>query len=161
VQAITGIARITNFDETLLGEKDESDDELRARTREVLRSLGKGTLAAIKRAILEERAQVVDVWDPDSATKQSDPGNITLLIEVKPGRFDSVRSVVEETRAAGVLLTLVARYIFVKPRVLLTLSPGLTAAGKLKVVDQVIQAVGEYLDALPTGQTALGKDMML
>lgn len=159
VQPITGIARVANFDETVLGENDETDEELRARTKEVLRSMGKGTLAAIKRVIFEERAKLADVWDPNSADKPSDPGNVTLLVEVSSARFPSLRAAVEETRAAGVLLTLVARYIFVKPRVVLDLRPGLTAAGKLKVIDQVIQALGKYIEELPSGQPALGKDM--
>jgi hypothetical protein len=71
-----------------------------------------------------------------------------------------MRGVVEDVRAAGVKVELIARYIFVKPRVVLELRPGLTAAGKLKVLDQVIEAFGAYLDALPGDQPATGEDMM-
>ena len=160
IQPITGISRVANFDETVLGETDETDDELRARAREVLRSLGKGTLAAIKRAIFEERAGLAEVWDPNLPENPSDPGSLVLHVEVKPARFESLRGVVEDVRAAGVKVELIARYIFVKPRAILELRPGLTAAGKLKVLDQVIEVLGAYLDEVPTGRPATGEDMM-
>jgi hypothetical protein len=160
VVPITGITRITNFDESTLGENDETDEELRARSKEVLRSMGKATLSAIKRAVFENRAAVAQVWDPNDPQNRSAPGTAAILIEVTPGRFQSVRGVVEETRAAGVRVDVLARHIFVKPRMRLILQPGLTAAGKLKVVDQVIDAIGQYLETLGAGKPALGADMM-
>jgi hypothetical protein len=100
------------------------------------------------------------VWDPNIPEGPADPGSLVLHVEVKPARFESLRGVVEDVRAAGVKVELVARYIFVKPRVILELRSGLTAAGKLKVLDQVIEALGRYLDELPTDQPATGEDMM-
>lgn len=160
VQPIAGVTRVTNFDEATLGETAETDDELRARAKQVLRSLGKATLAALHRAAFENRATIADVWDPNSAEKRSEPGNLSLLVEVSPGRFPSLRGVLEETRAAGVRLDLVARHIYVKPRLTLRPKPGLTATGKLKVVDRVVLEVGRYIESLPSGAPALGKDML-
>ena len=160
IQPITGISRITNIDETVLGEDDESDDEFRARAKAVLHSLGKATLAALQRVVFEERAKVVEVWDPNSLDKTSDPGNVTLLVETKPGRFFSLLSSIQETRAAGVLATVLARYIFVKPRVTVKLTQGLTAAGKLKVIEDIIASLTEYIELLPADAPAIGKDML-
>ncbi len=154
IQPITGISRITNFDETVLGADDETDDEFRARAKQVLSSLGKGTLGAIERVIFEERARLVQV------SESRGPGTIDLLVEVSPARFESVKGQVNETRAAGVALSLLARYVFIKARIVLTVQPGLTAAGKLKVISQVMDALGSYMDTLAGGAPALASDML-
>ena len=160
VLPITGIARITNFDETILGEKDETDDELRARAKAVVQSLGKATLAAIKRVIAEERATLIDVYDPNIEGKRSDAGTVSVVVKVTPGRFPSLRSAIEETRAAGVRVNVLAKQVLVKPRLRVTLStPGLTAAGQLKVRNQIVDALAIYLEGLESGTPAIGKDM--
>lgn len=160
VQPITGISRVTNFDPTIKGEKDETDDELRARARAVVQSLGKATLAAIKRVINENRAELVEHWDPNGEPgKQSALGELSLLINVKPGRFESLRGAVEETRAAGVLVNLLAKYIFVRPKLTATIDPGLTAAGKLKVQQQIVNAFLAYTESLEAGEPAQSVEM--
>lgn len=161
VQPITGIARVTNFDETILGEADETDEELRARAKAAVRSLGKATLAAIERVIAEERAILVDIYDPNIAGRQSDAGTVTALVEVTPGRFESVRAAVEDTRAAGVRVFVLAQQIFLKPRVKVSLrTPGLTIEGRLKVRREIVDAIGAYLDTLDAGAPALGAELL-
>lgn len=160
-QPIAGIARVTNFEATVLGAQDESDEELRARAKAVLRGLGKATLAALARAIFEGRARLLEVWDPNGpATKQSDAGTVTLLVESEPERFSSLRAAVEETRAAGVLATLVARYVFFKPRVLVRAARPLTGEGKVKLVGDIIQKMQEYVDPLTAGKPAEGQELL-
>ncbi len=159
--AIAGIARITNFEATFLGAKDESDEELRARARAELRALGKGTLAALAKVIFEGRAELVEFWDPGSPpAKQSPLGTVTLLVEAEPERFPSLQAAVHETRAAGVQATLVARYVYFKPRCQVTLKPGLTAAGKNKVKTAIIAALQEYVDGLTSGDPAEGGELL-
>jgi len=159
-QPITGISRATNFDPTVLGANDESDDELRARAKAVLQSLGKGTLAALARVVFEERAKLDEVWDPNSSPlKRSDPGSVTLLVETEPERFVSLEGAVQETRAAGVLATVVARYVFFKPRLVVTIAKGLTAEGKVKVVNQIIDAIQQYVDGIGAGDSVKAQDM--
>lgn len=158
---IAGIDRVTNFDATFLGAEDESDEELRLRAKAVLQALGKGTLAALSRVIFEERATLIEAWDPNGPpAKRSDPGKVVLFVESEPERFPSLRSVVEQTRAAGVLTTLVARYIFFKPRVVVQINGGLTGTGKSKVVQQIIDALQAYVDGLSSGQPAEGKALL-
>ncbi|HET9179986.1 MAG TPA: baseplate J/gp47 family protein [Terriglobia bacterium] len=160
-QAITGITRVTNFDATVLGADDESDDDLRLRAKAKLQGLDKATLAALTRVVFEERAVLTEIWDPNGAPgKQSDPGNVVLLVQSSPERFESLRSAVNETRAAGVLTALVAKYVFFKLRMVISISSGLTAAGKMKVVGEVIASVQQYTDGLDAGKPASGADII-
>jgi hypothetical protein len=160
-QPITGIARVTNFEATVLGAADETDDALRARAKAVLRALGKATLAALANAVVEGRAKLTEVWDPNSApAKRSAPGVVTLLVESEPERFPSLQAAVQQTRAAGVLATLVARYVFFKPKAQVRITPGLTGAGKLKLLGQIIQAVQQYVDTLSAGDPARGSELL-
>ena len=158
---IEGIQRVTNFDATFQGEDDESDDELRLRAKAALRALGKATLAALRRVIFEGHGTLTEVWDPNSPSDHRvDPGQVTLLIEAEPERFPSLSAAVHETRAAGVQATLVSRYVFFKPRLTATITPGLTAAGKLKVKNEIIAGIQDYVDGLSSGQPAEGARLL-
>jgi hypothetical protein len=157
VQPLAGISRITNLDPTIRAAEDETDEELRLRARGVLRSLGKATLAALDRVIREGRGTPVEFWDPNSPPeRRTDPGTVAILVQAEPERFPSLRSAVEETRAAGVVATLVARYVFFKLRVAAKITPGLTAAGKEKVKEEMLAALQEYVDGLSSGDPAEG-----
>ncbi len=161
VLPLAGITRVTNFDPTLRAADDETDPELRARARAALRALGKATLAALDRVIREGRGTPVEFWDPNSPPAQaSDPGTVAILVEATPERFTSLRAAVEETRAAGVVTTLVARYVYLRPRLAAQVDPGLTAAGKEKVKAEVIAAFQGYVDGLGSGEPALGSKLL-
>lgn len=161
VQPIAGIARITNLEPTARAAEDESDQELRDRARGALRALGKGTLAALDRVIREGRGTPVEFWDPNGPpAKRTDAGTVAVLVEAEPERFLGLRAAVEETRAAGVLATVTARYVYFTPRLTATLAGPLTGAGKEKVQDEVVAALQAYVDGLTAGQPALGKELL-
>jgi hypothetical protein len=160
-QPITGIASVTNFDPTSLRTDDETDEELRARAKVALRGLGKATLAALKFVIQKEGAEFIDAWDPNGASdKKADPGEVKLLIKTEPEHFESVRARVEETRAAGVKATLLARYVYFKPRVTGEIVANLPAAGKAKIVNQVIEELRRYVDGLTGKEPAEGTKLL-
>ncbi len=160
-QPITGIARVTNFDKTMLGADDESDDDLRARAKAVLQGIDKATLAALVRVVLEERAKLIEIWDPNGAPdKHADPGTVALLVQTTPERFRIVQAAVNETRAAGVQSTVVAKYVYFKPRMVVTVAVGLSAAGKVKLVGQIMDAMQQYADGLGAGTPASGPDLL-
>ncbi len=159
-QPITGIARVTNFEATVLGAEDETDQQLRDRARAALRGLGKATLAALANVIFAGRAKLIEVFDPNSTSQPAAAGTVTLLVESEPERFLSLRDAVEQTRAAGVLSTLIARYVFFKPRLVATIAPGIAAAGKDKLVGQIIAALQQYVDGLGAGDPAKGQEMV-
>jgi hypothetical protein len=161
VQPVAGIARVTNLEPTARAAEDESDEELRARARAALRALGKATLAALDRVIREGRGTPLEFWDPNGpAAKRTAAGTVAVLLEAEPERFPSLRAAVEETRAAGVLATVTARYVFFKPRLTAKLAAPLTGAGKEKVQDEIIAALAAYVDGLTAGQPALGAELL-
>lgn len=160
-QPVEGIVEVKNFDATFLGTEDESDEDLRLRAKAKLRGLGNATLLALDNVIREERATPVEIWDPNAApARRTDPGSVLILVESEPERFPSLRGRVEETRAAGVQATLVARYIFMKPRVVVVLTRALSPDGQKKVLTDVIKALQEYVDGLGSGDDADGAEML-
>jgi hypothetical protein len=158
---IVGINRVTNFDPTVFSAEGETDDQLRARAKAVLRSAGQATLAALIRVIQEGNGTPVEVWEGENPDPTKAPlGTVTILVEAEPERMVSLRAAVHETRAAGVQATLVARYVFVTPRLIVTVRPGLTAQGKEKVADQVVAGIQAYVDGLTSGDPATGQGIL-
>jgi hypothetical protein len=158
-QPIAGIDHVSNVGPTVLGAEDESDEDLRRRAKSALRAAGKGTLAALELAVSDQAATLLEVWDPGSPSKSSAAGTVSLLVETEPEALPGVRSRVNETRAAGVLATVVARYVWFKPRVVVRVEPGLPPAGKDKIVAEVIAALQTLVDGLTAGEPATGEAM--
>jgi len=158
---IAGISRVTNLDPTFLGSEGENDESLRFRAKAAMRSIGKGTAASLAQVIIEERATLSEIWDPNGALDRRAPkGSVTLLVEAEPGQFSRLRQRVEETRAAGICATLVARYIYFKPKVKVAIDGGLPAAGKAKLTEEIIAALQDYVDGLGSGDAAEGSKMI-
>lgn len=160
-QPVAGIDHVTNLDPTQRAAADETDDELRLRAKAALRSLGKATLAALDRAIRESRGTPVEFYDPGSPlAKRSEPGTVTVVVEAEPERLGSIVDAVHVTRAAGVMATVVARYVFITPRVTATITPGLSAPGQAQVQSDVVAALQAYVDTLTRGDPADGAAML-
>jgi hypothetical protein len=173
-QQIAGIASITNFDPTVLPAKPETDPELRLRARAALRALGKGTLAALFEAVAEEGSKVDELWDPNvkvgvvpdptlQGAQKSDPGTVTLLVETEPERYLSLQAKIDEVRAAGVRTTVVARFVFFRPRVVARVAAAqmpADTAGKLKLIAQIIAAMQMLVDQVRAGQSLNGPDFL-
>jgi hypothetical protein len=158
---IAGIARVTNFEPTILAAQDESDDRLRLRAKAALRGLGKATLAALRQAIFENRATLDEVSDPNTLNgKASSPGTVNLLVNTEPGRFPSLQAAVNETRAAGVLTTLVARFVFFEPHITAKITPNLTGPGKDKIKNDIITALQSYVEGLKNEELPTGAGML-
>lgn len=161
VRPLEGIDRITNAEPTLFGEPDETDAQLRDRARSRLKALGSATLAALQAAVERERAQVVEIWDPNGPPgKQSRPGEVALLVEAEPERFAQVLDAVHTTRAAGVRATVQAHYVYFRPRISGTTAAELSADGVRKVAEKAVAALQAYVDGLTSGGDAEGKAML-
>ncbi|MDB9527107.1 hypothetical protein PN498_13985 [Oscillatoria sp. CS-180] len=153
VQPIAGISRVNNFEPLALAAEDETDEDLRSRAKAALRGLGKGTLAALIQVIAEQRAKLTEVWEPNGPpARQTPPGIVSLLVESEPERFPSLQAAVAQTRAAGVQTSLVARYIFFKPRLTVSLIGDLSDSNKAKVRNDVIDAIRQAVEALGSGE---------
>ncbi|MBB3044549.1 baseplate J/gp47 family protein [Nocardioides soli] len=160
-QPVAGIARVSNLDPTLRAAADETDDELRARAQAVLRGLGKATLAALDRVIREGRGTPVEFFDPNSPpANRAEPGTVTVVVDAEPERLPSLVDQVHQTRAAGVLATLVARYVFITPRVHVTITADLSDPGQEQVRRDVVAALQAYVDGLTRGDPADGATML-
>lgn len=160
-QPVAGIEHVSNLDPTIRAAADETDEELRARAKAALRGLGKATLAALDRVIREGRGTPVEFFDPGSPpAARSEPGTVTVVVDAEPERLPSLVDAVQETRAAGVLATLVARYVFITPRVRTLISPHLSAPGQQQVRADVVAALQAYVDGLGRGDPADGAAML-
>ena len=158
---VAGIASVTNFDPTVLGSAPETDEQLRARAKATLQGLGAGTLAALARAAFEENSIIDEVRDPAGPPgKTAPPGHVSLLVSVEPARYQSLNARIQETRAAGILATVVARYVFVTPRMAITLQGSVTPAGKQKLLALLIATLQAYFDGLEAGAPAVAQDML-
>ncbi|WP_020392173.1 baseplate J/gp47 family protein [Kribbella catacumbae] len=160
-QQVGGIERVTNLDPTIRAAADETDDELRDRARAALAALGKATLLALDRVIREGRGTPVEFFDPNSPlANRSDPGTVTVVVDAEPERLPSLTAAVHQTRAAGVLATLVARYVFITPRITATITPGISAAGQVQIAADVVAALQAVVDGLSAGNAADGAAML-
>jgi hypothetical protein len=164
---IEGIDRITNFDPTVLGQADETDEDLRVRAKAALRGLGQCTVDALQLAAREAGATSVEITDPwfppepegqpYDPSKHTPPGKVQMIVEVEPVRFPNVAGLVNIRRAAGINVQIIARYIFIKPRIGIKLRRNLTAAGKDQVKLDMINALAAFVAGLGSGTNVPGK----
>lgn len=159
-QLIAGISRVTNFEPTFLAAEDENDEELRLRAKVKLRGVSKATIEALRRAVFENRAKLDEISDPNTPGKQTSPGTVTMLVQTEPARFPSLQAAVNDVRAAGVQVTIAARFVFVKPKIVTKITPGITAEGKSKITADIIAALREFLEGLKAGEPAKGQDLL-
>jgi hypothetical protein len=163
---VEGIERVVNFDPLILGGSDETDDELRVRAKAALRALGQCTLDALLLAAIEGGADNVEIADPmfppdpEGAEKRTDPGRVVMIVEVEPERYESVVSSVFARRAAGISVEIVARYIFIRPRISIALRRDLTAAGKDQLKQDVIAALHAFAATVGSGAPLPGAGML-
>jgi hypothetical protein len=159
-QIIAGISRVTNFDPTTLAAEDESDEDLRLRAKAAIRGLGKATILALMKAVAETRATLKEISDSNTPGKKIPPGNVTVAVETEAGKFSSLEAALHETRAAGIHLTILARFVFVKLRIVVAITSGITADGKIKIANEIIAALQTYVEGLGSGKPAAGQELL-
>ncbi|MEO1091399.1 MAG: baseplate J/gp47 family protein [Pseudomonadota bacterium] len=161
LRPLAGVASITNVEATVFGAQPESDDELRKRAKAALFALGNATLPAIESAVRQSFAKTLELWDPNGPpARRTTPGDVVLLVEAEPERFPGLDAAVNATRAAGIRSTLIARYVFVTPRLAVTIAPGLTSAGKQKLAADVVAAADALIQPLSSGDPLLGEALL-
>ncbi|QTE31208.1 baseplate J/gp47 family protein [Pengzhenrongella sicca] len=160
-QPVAGIERVSNLDPTARAAADETDEELRTRAKSALRALGKATLAALDHAIREGRGTPVEFFDPNGPlATRSEPGTVTVVVDAEPERLPGLLDAVHSTRAAGVLASLVARYVTITPRVHATITGGISAPGQEQIRLDVVAALQAYVDGLTRGDPADGAALL-
>ncbi|WP_422050568.1 baseplate J/gp47 family protein [Shimia sp.] len=157
LRPLAGIARVSNTEPTVFGAPPETDAELRARARAELYKLGNATLPALDASVRDSFATLTEYWDPNAPiARRTAPGRVALLVESEPERFASLSAQVNNQRAAGIAATIVARYVFVTPRIVAKIAGGLNSDGKAKVAEEIIAAVQAFAEPLTTGDALEG-----
>lgn len=159
-QIIAGVTRVSNFEPTFLASEDETDEELRLRAKAALRGIGKATIAALIQTVLESRAKLNEISDPNTPGGQRTPGKVSMLVETEPPRFPSLVAAVNDVRAAGIQVTIEARFVFVTPRLIVNVTPGLTGEGKTKIINDIITSLQEYFESLSADTPATGEALL-
>jgi len=160
LQIIEGIERVNNFEPTFLAAEDETDAELRLRAKAALQSLSKGTIAALLRVAAENRVKEVTLSDPNSLANRTGPGKVSMLVKIEAPRFPSLVAALHDVRAAGIQLTVTAKFVFVKPRIVTQVSQGLTGEGKTKIANEIVAALQKYFEGLNVGAPAAGPEIL-
>ncbi|MET0631903.1 MAG: hypothetical protein ABWY92_13670 [Xanthobacteraceae bacterium] len=149
-RAIAGLDAVTNERPTARATSDESDAELRARTRDALISSNKGTLGALRNGLLQlpEVRDVKIIEMPNGV-----PGEVTLNVSLAQNVTtqgdelpDAVKACIEDLRPAGIrIVGGKAGTVDLAAKVQLTLAGSQLAKAEVsKVQDQVRKTlVGE------------------
>lgn len=144
---ISGITSVTNPNPTTGGADVETDAALRLRAADILQSLGKGTVAAIRAAVLD-----VDGVTGCAVEEDFDFHSVGVWVSGTPYPNQEITDAIEAVRPAGILVTWWAAEditIYVDTTVAL-LEPYPS-----DIVDKVKTAIENYIDAL-----ALGDDVV-
>ncbi|MEM9549865.1 MAG: hypothetical protein AAGA05_01750 [Pseudomonadota bacterium] len=161
LRPLAGISRVSNTEPTIFGAAPETDTELRARAKAELYKLGNATLPSLDASVRESFAVLTEYWDPNAPiARRTSPGSVTLLVESEPERLDTLAAAVNNQRAAGIAARIVARYVFVTPRIVTKIKGGLTSAGKAKVAGEIIAAIQTLVDPLTTGDPLMGDALL-
>lgn len=104
---IMNIEYVTNDHDIYGGSDAETDEELRARAKEALNLLGKGTIAALTTALknIDGIADAVLVDMPDGIPGTVNAIVVATSIPTPPDVDEEVDQVIADTKAAGILVT--------------------------------------------------------
>lgn len=159
---VEGIEYVINRRSMTGGSPTELDEELRVRAKGELKSLGRATQTALKQRV-EDVAGVVRpvkiqelpvpfMTEVDgSAVSVPIPGVVRIIVD--GGELEEIERVVEETRAAGVLVEVARpRPVLLSVQAVVELERG---ADLERIRAPVQDKLGEYVDSLETGETVV------
>lgn len=150
---IAGIASVTNPNPTSITTQAESDDELRARAKNVLVGSERATVAALRQAVERQGVSAEIVEDP------AQPGIIavnTFTDQMSPELLQRIRTALADARPAGVFVKEpdVQTPAKVGLQIRLTTVSGLVPADLRAVQEKVRAAVADYFAKLPAKANA-------
>jgi uncharacterized phage protein gp47/JayE len=159
---VEGVEYVINRRPLTGGSPVENDDELRTRARGELKSLGRATGIALRQRVEDvpgvvRPVKIQELPIPFSTEIEGEsiqlpvPGVVRVIVD--GGDIEEIRRVVEETRAAGVVVEVV------RPRLVLL---GIRAVVELDreasleaVQTQIRERLEGYVDSLQTGDTVI------
>ncbi|MBL8485079.1 MAG: baseplate J/gp47 family protein [Rhodocyclaceae bacterium] len=151
---LAGIDGVTNPADLILRQREETDAELRERTRRALRAAATGTVDALAEAVRSFGLKEVQVLEnPDGAA-----GRVKVLIgdtDLPDDLLEQVRNRVDEVRPAGILVsTGPAARVWVQVTATLELNADLPDEQRKAIETELSAAVAAYFDALKVGEAA-------
>jgi hypothetical protein len=152
---IAGIGAVSNPAPTAISTADESDEELRTRAKSFLHGSERGTLGAIRQALLRQgvQAEVTEILSGDDI----DRVEVTPHVEAMTDELEQrLRSAIERVRPAGVVVRLVGA---LAPKSVDLALRFVTADGLLeedrRALQRNVQAqLSDYLAGLPATEPA-------
>lgn len=153
--SIIGIQYVTNNVEFVGGSDAETDDELRARAKQALAGLGKGTTTALRSAIIDIPG-VVDaiVMDLSRGIGTSDVVVVTNDIPPSDALKNTINDVARTTKAAGIDVAIV--YPTIKTQdIVISINNTLGTAISIEDINKAGKAVLAYCNGLSIGDTLI------
>ena len=154
---ILGIEEVSNLDDTVLGSKQETDAELRKRTKDRIKGTSTVTQDAILTALLEKDfVTTADVIDRPG----NNNGEITVVLDTNRKEVKEVEREVRDRlhaiKAAGVYFDLVfTTKVYPQYKITLTPSTELSDKQKNEIQKELEEKTGAYLRGLSPSETVI------
>ncbi|HVE82130.1 MAG TPA: baseplate J/gp47 family protein [Myxococcales bacterium] len=150
---LLGIDAVTNRIQLGPEQQDETDDELRQRTRQVLGRAKRGTVEAIRLALGSLGLSRVDVQEPPDR-----PGSVEVVVgDARYDEDEGLRALaeraVQDTRPAGILVRVRGvTWVDIRVEATVELAEVVSASEQQAIQEDLRQEVASYLDGLKAGE---------
>lgn len=149
---IAGLETVTNPGDLLLRQREETDDELRARARRLVLSSHTGTVAALAEAARSLGIREVQVIENPGGR----PGEVEVVLgdtDIPADLLEQVRNRLEDVRPAGIVLRCgPATPVFVQVTATLTLNAELPEREQRDIEKHIGDALIAYFGQLKVGE---------
>lgn len=149
---LAGIESVTNPKPTSILERDESDNELRTRSKNFLHGSEKATLGAIKQAVAQQNV-LAEVIENDPA-----PGFITVFVhaeDLTPETEARLKAAIHDVRPAGIKVNVspATAPFAIDLAIRITTAEDLLEADLRDIQEQVVKNITHYLSGAGIGET--------
>lgn len=148
---IWGVEGVVNRADLLPRQREESDAELRERTRNVLRQANLGTTSAIEQAVRSLGIEHVTVLEEGQTL-----GRVNVALgdrDISDDLLNQAQATVQEVRPAGIQVNVQrSTPVYVKIAATLILRDDLPEMQKNTLRNQLTQALQQYFDSLRIGE---------
>lgn len=153
--SVIGIQYVTNNVEFISGMDAETDDELRARAKQALAGLGKGTTAALRSAIINVTG-VVDAVPMDLSRGVGTSDFVVITNDIPPPvtLTNAISEAVRITKAAGIDIGIIYPTIN-SQNIVVTITNTLGIAISESDIDEAGKAILKYCNNLSIGDTLI------
>ncbi|HNB65940.1 MAG TPA: baseplate J/gp47 family protein [Rhodocyclaceae bacterium] len=149
---IAGLESVTNPGDLLLRQREETDEELRARARRLVLSSHTGTVAALEEAVRSLGIREVQVIENPGGR----PGEVEVVLgdtDIPADLLEQVRNRLEDVRPAGIVLRCgPATPVFVQVTATLTLNADLPEREQRDIEKRIGDALIAYFGQLKVGE---------